>query len=56
MPDKKNELRKMHSILTYQTESNMKGCINRGVNVVYNMKKLADHFIRIGERLEKYKR
>jgi hypothetical protein len=56
LPDKTNELRKIHSILTYQTENNRKGCINRDKNAVYNMKKLTDHFLQTGERLEKYRR
>lgn len=49
-------MRKIHSILTYQTENNRKGCINRDKNAVCNMIKLTNHFLQTGERLEKYRR
>jgi hypothetical protein len=32
------------------------GCINRDKNAVKNFKKLVDHWLKTGERLEKYRR
>ncbi len=49
-------MRKIHSILTYQTENKRKVCINRDRNSVYNMAKLTYHFLETGERLERYRR
>jgi hypothetical protein len=43
--DKKNKIRKLHSVLTYQTQSNRLGCINRDLNAVNNMVKLVDHYL-----------
>jgi len=38
LPDKKGEDRKIHSTLTYQTENNRKGCINRDKNGCKNIR------------------
>ena len=56
LKDKKGKYRKMHSILTYTTESNRLGCINRDLNAVRNMKKLTDGYLLIGKRLENFRR
>ena len=53
--DKKNKLRKLHSVLTYKMENNRKGCINRDVNSVYNMKKLVKYWLDNKDRPDKYK-
>jgi hypothetical protein len=45
LPDKKKQIRKLHSVLTYQTEKNRSGCINRDVNAVNNMIKLVNHYL-----------
>lgn len=45
LPDKKKHVRKLHSVLTYQTEKNRSGCINRDVNAVNNMIKLVNHYL-----------
>ena len=45
LPDKQGELRKIHSILTYQTESKRMGCINRDENAVNNMVKIVKEYI-----------
>jgi hypothetical protein len=37
LPDLKNVIIKIHSILTYKMENNKKGCINRDNNAVNNM-------------------
>ena len=56
LPDRKNRMRKMHAILTYQLENNRLGCINRDRNGVYNIRKLVHHYLKTGERLSKYRR
>ena len=56
LPDKKGEIRKIHSILTYQMENKRKGCINRDMNAVNNMIKLVNYFLLNKDRPEKYKR
>jgi hypothetical protein len=45
LPDKKKDVRKLHSVLTYQTKKNRSGCINRDVNAVNNMIKLVNHYL-----------
>ena len=45
LPDKKEILRKIHSILTYQTENKRMGCINRDENSVNNMIKLVKYYL-----------
>jgi hypothetical protein len=37
-------------------ENNRLGCINRDRNAVNNIKKIAEHWLKTGERLEKYRR
>ena len=54
--DKTNKLRKLHSVLTYKMENNRKGCINRDVNAVKNMRKLFKHWLIYKKWAEKYSR
>ena len=49
-------MRKIHSVLTYQTESKRMGCINRDENAVNNMIKIVKSYIDKKERPEKYRR
>lgn len=56
LPDKKGKERKKHSILTYETESNRKGCINRDLNAVNNMIKIVLSYLHNKTRPEKYRR
>ena len=56
LPDKNNNLRKMHSILTYQMENKRMGCINRDKNGCYNIQKIFQSYMKTGERHENYKR
>jgi hypothetical protein len=56
LPDKKGIERKIHSVLTYQTENNRMGCINRDQNAVNNMIKLVKTFLINKTRPEKYRR
>ena len=43
-------MRKIHSVLTYQTESKRMGCINRDENAVNNMIKIVKSYIDKKER------
>jgi hypothetical protein len=45
LPDKKQVVRKLHSVLTYQTEKNRSECINRDENAVNNMIKLVEYYL-----------
>lgn len=54
LPDKKGNMRKIHSVLTYKTESNRLGCINRDNNAVENMKKIVRSYLKDKKRPEKY--
>ena len=84
LPDKKNVIRKIHSVrlniifckkiifklrtnkklrsnfllvvLTFQTESNRMGCINRDENSVNNMIKIVNYYLLYKDRPEKFKR
>jgi hypothetical protein len=56
LPDKKQVVRKLHSVLTYQTENNRSGCINRDENSVNNMIMLTSYYLQHKERPEKFKR
>ena len=56
LPDKKGIVRSIHSILTYQTENNRMGCINRDENATNNMIKLVNYFIENKDRPEKFRR
>ena len=56
LPDKKGIVRSIHSILTYQTENNRMGCINRDENATNNMIKLVHYFIENKDRPEKFRR
>ena len=37
-------------------ENNRLGCINRDKNSTFNMKKIFDHYIKTGQRLQNYQR
>jgi hypothetical protein len=50
LPDKKNKLRELHSVLTYQMDNKRLGCINRDVNAVNNMIYLVKYFIKYKSR------
>jgi hypothetical protein len=56
LPDKKGKERKLHSVLTYQTENKRMGCINRDENAVNNMIKIINCFLVDKTRPEKYTR
>ena len=56
LPDKKGKSRKIHSILTYQTESKRFGCVNRDENSVNNMIKLVKYYFEYKNRPEVFKR
>ena len=56
LPDRKNKLREMHSILTYQMENKRIGCINRDNNAVNNMVKIVKYFLETGKRLLRFRR
>ena len=56
LPDRQGTLRKKHSILTYKTENNRQGCINRDKNAVNGMRIITKYFIEHGERHPVYKR
>ena len=56
LPDKKGKMREIHAILTYEMKNKRKGCINRDKNAVLNMRKLANHYLKTGERQDKYRR
>ena len=46
----------MHSILTFQMETNRTGCIDRDINGCLNMKKIFKYYLKTGERPQRYKR
>jgi hypothetical protein len=54
--DKKGEIRKLHSVLTYKMEKKESGCINRDVNAVNNMIKIVEYHIKHKERPLRYRR
>jgi len=56
LPDKKKEIRKIHSILTYQMENNRKGCINRDKNGCKNIQYVFNYYKKTGKRPIKYSR
>ena len=56
LPDKNGKSRKIHSILTYQTESKRLECINRDENSVNNMIKLVNYYFEHKDRPEIFKR
>ena len=45
-----------YSVLTYQTENNRSGCINRDENSVNNMIMLTNYYLQHKDRPEKFKR
>ena len=56
LPDRKNVIRKIHSILTYKMENNRKGCINRDNNAVNNMITIVVQFLLDRTRPEHFTR
>jgi len=46
--------KKIHSILIYQIYYGRMGCINRDINSVKNMRKIVNHWLDTGVRLENY--
>ena len=54
--DKRNKLRKLHSVLTFKMENNRKGCINRDINSVKNMRKLFKNWLTTKKWLVNYDR
>ena len=56
LKDSKGIERKKHSILTYQTESKRRGCINRDKNAVNNMIKIVNSHLEHKKRPEKFRR
>jgi hypothetical protein len=56
LPNKKKEVREIHSILTYKTENGRQGCINRDENAVNNMIKIVESYLKDKKRPEKYTR
>jgi len=56
LPDKKGVIRKIHSILTCQTENKRMECINRDENAVRNLMKLVNYYLENKERPIKYQR
>ena len=56
MSDKKEVVRKMHSVLTYQTENKSLGCINRDENSVNNMIKIVNYYLEHKKRPFKFTR
>lgn len=55
--DKTNKSRKLHSVLTYvNMKNNRKGCINRDLNGVKNIRKLAQYWIEHKCRPDNYNR
>ena len=55
-PDKKDVIRKIHSVLTFQMENNRRGCINRDRNAVLNMIKIVKKYLVDKTRPDKYRR
>jgi hypothetical protein len=56
LPTENSVSKKLHSVLTYQMENQRYGCVNRDVNAVKNMRKIANHWLQTGERLLAYSR
>ena len=54
LPDKNKQQRKMHPILTFTTESQRLGCINRDKNSCKNIRKLFNFYMQNGKRPERY--
>ena len=54
LPDHKNKLRKLHSVLTFKMENTRKGCINRDYNGCINIRKLFNSYINNKPRPQQY--
>ena len=46
MTCKDNKVRKLHSVLTYQSCNERMECINRDINACYNIRKVAEAALR----------
>jgi hypothetical protein len=56
LPDATGKIHKIHSVLTYQTETNWSGCINRDNNACRNIRKLFREYLKTGGRPVRYQR
>lgn len=56
LKDKTGKMRKIHSVLTYETENKSKGCINRDKNGMRSIRKIVNEYLDCGTRPEEYKR
>ena len=54
LPDHKNKLRKLHSVLTFKMENTRKGCINRDYNGCINIRKIFNSYINNKPRPQQY--
>ena len=54
--DKKNNMRKQHSILTFIAENNRKEYVNRDNNAVNNMIKIVKYYLKTKKRPERFER
>ena len=54
LPDHKNKLRKLHSVLTFKMENTRKGCINRDYNGCINIRKLFNSYMKDEPRPQRY--
>jgi hypothetical protein len=54
--DKKEVIKKIHSVLTYKMKNNQIGCINRDENAVNNMIKIVKYYLENKKRPDKYNR
>ena len=54
--DQTGKSRKIHSVLTYKTESNRLGYINRDKNAVNNYEKIIRYWLEEGKMPENYRR
>lgn len=56
MDDRCQRVKRVHSILTYKTESGRYGCIGRDLNAVRNMVKIVKEFLKDGTRPLRFRR
>jgi hypothetical protein len=56
LKDKIGKMRKIHSVLTYETENKSKGCINRDKNGMRSIRKIVNEYLDFGTRPEEYTR
>ena len=53
--NKNGQYKKIHSVLTYRMGLNRRGCINRDINGVKNIRKLANYWLEYNDRPSIYK-